>query len=203
MPLCSIVQVTVYICCYFEFCGDLLYVVVAVNNGFMSLYITLLYLTMYLAVMACVLHRHGHIRAVTVLLNFERGCSPNVTNDDGSTPLHLAAEHGMVYVVELLLSHKEVDVVSCPTLVFVYWLQCLYSCMWIVASMWISFMTTFDKIVRQITEQPPLTLIKQKTYDAVWPLGKNRYIKRYQENSYHNSIFIQDSFILLLLSTEL
>ena len=75
----------------------------------------------------CVLYRHGHIKAVRVLLN-EGACSPNVTNDDGSTPLHLAAEHGMVYVVKLLLSHQEVDVVSCPTLVFIYWLQCFYSC---------------------------------------------------------------------------
>jgi len=60
--------------------------------------------------MTCVCCRHGQITAVTVLLN-EGSCSPNVTNDNGSTPLHLAAQHGQVYVIELLLSHKELDVV--------------------------------------------------------------------------------------------
>jgi len=58
--------------------------------------------------------RHGHVEAVTVLLN-EGSCSPNVSDDNGSTPLHLAAEHGRVYTVELLLSHQEIDVV-CLTL---------------------------------------------------------------------------------------
>ena len=71
------------------------------------------------SVVTCVLRRHGHITAVAVLLN-DGACSPNVTNDDGSTPLHLAAEHGMVYVVELLLSLQEVDVVSSPHLVIIY-----------------------------------------------------------------------------------
>jgi len=65
--------------------------------------------------MACVMHRHGHIEAVAVLLS-EGACSPNVTNDNLSTPLHLAAENGMVSVVELLLSHQEADVVSCSSL---------------------------------------------------------------------------------------
>jgi len=67
--------------------------------------------------MTCVLCRHGHIKAVTVLLN-EGSCPPNVTNDNGSTALHLAAEHGMVYVVELLLTHQAVDVVSCRNCFF-------------------------------------------------------------------------------------
>jgi len=63
----------------------------------------------------CVLRRHGHIEAVTILLN-DGSCSPNVTNDNGSTPLHLAAQHGKVYVVELLLTHQELDVVGCSDL---------------------------------------------------------------------------------------
>jgi len=61
--------------------------------------------------MRCVVSRHGHIKAVTVLLS-EGSCSPNVTDDSGSTPLHLAAQHGRVYVIELLISHQELDVVS-------------------------------------------------------------------------------------------
>ena len=55
--------------------------------------------------------RHGHIKAVTVLLN-EGNSSPNVLNGNSATPLHLAAQHGKVYVVELLLSHQDMDVVS-------------------------------------------------------------------------------------------
>jgi len=65
-----------------------------------------------LSVMSCVQCRHGHIEAAAALLN-EGSCSPNVTNDNGSTPLHIAAQHGNVYVVELLLSHQELDVVRC------------------------------------------------------------------------------------------
>lgn len=64
-----------------------------------------------LSVMSCVQRRHGHIEAAAALLN-EGSCSPNVTNDNGSTPLHIAAQHGNVYVVELLLSHQELDVVG-------------------------------------------------------------------------------------------
>jgi ankyrin repeat protein len=53
---------------------------------------------------------YGHLKAITVLLN-ESNCSPNVVNDNGSTPLHLAALQGKFYVVELLLSHQDIDVV--------------------------------------------------------------------------------------------
>jgi len=76
----------------------------------------MLYLIIYVLV-TCILCRHGHIKAVTVLMN-EGSCSPNVTNDNGSTPLHLAAQHGNVYVVELLLDNQELDVVSCSCLIF-------------------------------------------------------------------------------------
>ena len=55
--------------------------------------------------------RYGHLEALQVLLN-EGECSPNVRNAKGCTPLHVAAKNGKVYVIELLLNHPEVDVVS-------------------------------------------------------------------------------------------
>ena len=46
-----------------------------------------------------------------MLLN-EGECSPNLRNGNGCTPLHMAAEKGKVYVIELLLNHPDIDVVS-------------------------------------------------------------------------------------------
>ena len=54
--------------------------------------------------------RYGHLEAITVLLN-EGECSPNITTDTGSSPLHFAAANGHPYVVELLLNHPDIDVV--------------------------------------------------------------------------------------------
>ena len=45
-----------------------------------------------------------------MLLN-EGECSPNITTDTGSSPLHFAAANGHPYVVELLLNHPDIDVV--------------------------------------------------------------------------------------------
>lgn len=64
--------------------------------------------------------RNGHINAVSVLLNLGQ-CSPNLVNDSGCTPLHLAASQGKAYIVELLLSHQDTDVVS-YTAVFLYFI---------------------------------------------------------------------------------
>ncbi len=54
--------------------------------------------------------RYGHVEAITVLLN-DGECSPNLTTDTGSSPLHFAAANGHPYVVELLLNHPDIDVV--------------------------------------------------------------------------------------------
>ena len=83
----------------------------------LRLYVRVLPCCIVCSVMFCVC-RHGHINAVTMLLN-EGSCSPNLTNDDGCTPLHIAAQHGQVYVVELLLTHQELDLVGYPDWVFV------------------------------------------------------------------------------------
>ena len=60
--------------------------------------------------MGSVHSRYGHLEVISVLLN-DGGCSPNLTNNNGSTPLHIAARNGRVYVIELLLNHPEIDVV--------------------------------------------------------------------------------------------
>lgn len=39
-------------------------------------------------------------------------CPPNVVDENGSTPLHIAASQGKAYIVELLLLHQDIDVVS-------------------------------------------------------------------------------------------
>ena len=54
---------------------------------------------------------YGHLDAIGVLLN-EGKASPNIANDNGSTPLHIAAVNGHHYVVELLLNHPDIQVVS-------------------------------------------------------------------------------------------
>ncbi|ELT97767.1 hypothetical protein CAPTEDRAFT_226695 [Capitella teleta] len=50
----------------------------------------------------------GHLEAMEVLLTKGK-CDPNITNDNGSTPLHLAASKGRCYVVELLLNFKDIN----------------------------------------------------------------------------------------------
>ena len=55
--------------------------------------------------------RYGYLDCLQALLT-EGECPPNLTNQTGSSPLHLAARKGKVYVVELLLSHSDINVVS-------------------------------------------------------------------------------------------
>lgn len=50
---------------------------------------------------------HGHPDIVQMLMM--AGCSPNLTNIDDRTPLHLAAKAGSLEVVNVLLSHPEID----------------------------------------------------------------------------------------------
>lgn len=53
-------------------------------------------------------YRYGQLAAVQVLINIGN-CDVNVRNRNGSTPLHFAAWCGHQYVVELLLSHPDIQ----------------------------------------------------------------------------------------------
>ena len=53
--------------------------------------------------------RSGNDEAAKMLLDY--GAKPNITNNVGQTPLHIAAEHGFPAVVELLLMMPETNLV--------------------------------------------------------------------------------------------
>ena len=56
-------------------------------------------------------HRYGHVECVQTLLT-EGNCSPSLTTQADSTVLHLAARKGRVEVVQLLLSHPNINIVG-------------------------------------------------------------------------------------------
>ncbi len=52
--------------------------------------------------------RYGRLPALQALLSYGN-CTVNARNKKGSTPLHFAAWCGHQYVIELLLSHPEIN----------------------------------------------------------------------------------------------
>ncbi|KAJ8320852.1 hypothetical protein KUTeg_002439 [Tegillarca granosa] len=50
-------------------------------------------------------HNNGEV--IKVLL--EHGCSPNIVNNSGDSPLHIAARYGHVRVAEILLRHRDIN----------------------------------------------------------------------------------------------
>jgi ankyrin repeat protein len=58
-----------------------------------------------------IFYRYGKVEATRILL--EKGkCNPNLLNGQLSSPLHFAAGGGHAEIVEILLSHPEIDRVS-------------------------------------------------------------------------------------------
>jgi len=52
--------------------------------------------------------RNGHTKIVEWLI--QKGANVNVTQNTGSTPLHVAAYRGQLEVCKILLQHKEIQV---------------------------------------------------------------------------------------------